>query len=107
MHFSFNRNKKLFFEGKKHGEDDEDERDDMIPSEGLRFEDGDHDDGKNGQRNGFLYDFQLDKVERASVLHGTDTVGGNHEGILKQCDAPRHQYDEKKRPVLWTGDDFK
>ena len=83
MHFSFNRNKKLLFESKKHGEDNEDEWDDMIPSEGLGFEDCDYDDGKYGQRDGFLYDFQLDKVERASVLHSTDAVGRNHKGILE------------------------
>jgi hypothetical protein len=49
MHFSFNRNKKLLFEGKKHSEDDEDKRNDMIPTEGFGFEDGDHDDSEHGQ----------------------------------------------------------
>ena len=100
MHFSFIRNKKLFFESKKHGKDNEDERDDMIPSEGLGFENGNHDDGEDSQRNSFLDDFQLDKIERASVLHGTDKVGGNHELVFEQIYTPRHQYDEKKRPVL-------
>ena len=100
MHFSFFRNKKLFFEGKKHGEDDEKEGDDVVPSESLRFEDRNHDDGEHRQRDGFLYDFQLNEVEWASILHGTDTVGGNHEGILEQGDAPRHQDDKKKRPIL-------
>ena len=88
MHFSFRCNKKLLFEGKKHREDDEEESDDMVPSEGLGLEDRDHDDGKDGQRDGFLYDFQLDKVERSTVLHGTDAVGGNHEGIFEQGDSP-------------------
>ena len=83
MHFSFCRNKKLFFEGKKYGKDDEKEGDDMVPSESLCFEDGDYNDGEHRQRNGFLYDFQLDKVERASVLHGTDAVGRNHKGIFE------------------------
>ena len=46
MHFSVLRNKKLFFEGEKHGEDDENEWNDMVPTEGLGFEDRDHDNGK-------------------------------------------------------------
>ena len=79
----------------------------MVPSEGLGLEDRDHDDGEDGQRDGFLYDFQLDKVERSTVLHGTDAVGGDHEGILEQGDSPRHQDDEKERPVLGTGHDLK
>ena len=83
MHFSFFRNKKSLFESEKHGEDDEDERDDVVPTEGLGLENGDHDDGEHGQGDGFLYDFQLDKVERASVLHRSDAVGGYHEGILE------------------------
>ena len=72
----------------------------MVPPEGLGLEDRDYDDGKDGQRDGFLYDFQLDKVERPSVLHGADAVGRNHEGILEQGNAPRHQDHKKQWPVL-------
>ena len=57
MHFLVLRNKKLLFESKKHSEDDEKEWDDMVPSESLRLEDSDDDDGEHRQRNGFLYDF--------------------------------------------------
>ena len=71
----------------------------MVPPEGLRLEHRNYDNGENGQRDGFLYDFQLDKIEWASVLHGTNTVGGNHEGILEQGDTPRHQDDENERPA--------
>ena len=106
MQFSIRRNKKLFFEGKKHGEDDKEEWNDVIPAESLCFEDGNHDDGENGQRNGFLYDFQLDKIEWASILHCAHAVGGNHERILEQGDAPWHEDDQKERPILWWRDDF-
>ena len=78
----------------------------MVPSEGLRLEHRNHDNGENGQRDGFLYDFQLDKIEWTSVLHGANTVGGNHEGILEQGDTPRHKDDENEWPVFGTGDDF-
>ena len=55
----------------------------MVPTEGLGFENGDDDNGEHRQRDGFLDDFQLNKVEWASVLHGTDAVGWYHEGILE------------------------
>ena len=100
MHFSDYVNTFLFFEGKKHGEDDEKEGDDVVPSESLRFEDRNHDDSEHRQRDSFLYDFQLNEVEWASILHGADAVGRNHEGILEQSDSPRHQNDKKERPVL-------
>ena len=100
MHFSVCRNKKLLFEREKHGEDDEEEGKDMVPTESFGLENRDDDDGEHGQRDGFLYDFQLDKVEWATVLHGTDAVGRNHERILEQRDAPRHEDDQKERPIL-------
>ena len=106
MHFYVFRNKNLLFERKKHGEYDKQEWNDVVPTESFRLKHRDHDDGKHGQRDGFLYDFQLDKIEWASVLHGSNTVGGNHEGILEQGDTPRHQDDENERPVFGTGDDF-
>ena len=67
----------------------------MVPTEGLRLEHRDYDNGEHGQRNGFLDDFQLNKVEWTSVLHRADAVGWNHEGILEQGNAPRHQNDQK------------
>ena len=106
MHFSFNRNKKLLFEGKKHSKDNKDKWKDVVPTEGLCLEHRDDDDSEHRQRNGFLDDFQLNKVERASVLHGSDAIGWNHEGILEQGDAPRHKDDKKKRPVFRWRDDF-
>ena len=83
MHFYIFRNKNLLFKSKKHGEDDEQERNDMVPTEGFGLEHCDNDNGKHGQWNGFLNDFQLDKIEWTSVLHSTDAVGGDHEGILE------------------------
>ena len=67
MHFSFCRNKKSLFKGKKDRKHNEDEGNEMVPSEGLGLEHGNHDDGEYNQGNGLLNDFQLDKVERASV----------------------------------------
>ena len=106
MHFSFNRNKKLLFEGKKHSEDNKDKWKDVVPTEGLCLEHRDDDDSEHGQWNGFLDDFQLNKVEWASVLHGSDAVGWNHKRIFEQGDAPRHQDDQKQWPVFRRGNDF-
>ena len=106
MYFSVCRKKNLFFEGKKHGENDENEGKDMVPAESFGLENRNHDDGEHGQRNGFLYDFQLDKIERAAVLDGTHTVGRNHKRVFEQGDAPRHEDDQIQGPVLGCGDDF-
>ena len=57
MHFYVFRNKKLLFERKKHGKDDENEWNDMVPTEGFRLEHRDYNDGEDSQRNGFLNDF--------------------------------------------------
>ena len=100
MHFLFASTKFLLFERKIYSKYDEKERNEVVPMEGFGLEDGDDDDGKDGQRDGFLYDFQLNKVERSSVDFRTDAVGGNHEAVLNQCDAPRKQDEQNERPVL-------
>ena len=63
-------------------------------------EHGDDNGGENNQRDGFLDDFQLDQVERASVDYRAYAVGGDHEKVLNQRDAPRQQDDENQWPVL-------
>ena len=93
MYFSFCRNKKSLFEGKKDRKHNEDEGNEVVPSEGLGLEHGDHDDGEHGERDGFLDDFQLDEIERAAVDGRADAVGWNHKRIFEQGDAPRHKDD--------------
>ncbi len=96
----------LLFESEKHGKDDENERNDVVPSEGFGLEDSDDDGCEHGERNGFLNDFQLDEVERAAVDGRADAVGRNHERILEQGNAPRQEDDQKERPVLCRGMEF-
>ena len=79
MHFSFCRNNKSLFKGKKDCKYNEDERNEVVPAEGLGLEHGDHDDGEHGERDGFLDDFQLDKVERTTIYGCAYAVGGNHK----------------------------
>ena len=79
MQFYVSRNKNLLFEGKIDRRDDEEERNDVVPAESLGLENGDDDDGKDDQRDGFLYDFQLDKAERPPIDGRAHAIGGNHE----------------------------
>lgn len=72
----------------------------MVPAECLRLEHRDDNDGEDRQRDSFLNDFQLNKVERTAIDGGADAVGRNHEGILEKGDAPRDQNDENQWPVL-------
>ena len=78
----------------------------MVPTESLCLENGDDNDGEHSQGNGFLYDFQLDKVEGTAIGGRANAVGRDHEGILEQGDAPRHQDDQEKRPVFRRGDNL-
>ncbi len=89
MQISFGRNKKkLLFEGKKHGKHDKYEWNDVVPTECFSLENRDDDGGEHGEWHGFLYDFQLDKVEWSPVDGCTDAVGRNHEWVLEQRDTP-------------------
>lgn len=55
-------------------------------------------DGKNGQRDALLNDFELNQVEWASIADKTNAVCGNHEAIFKQSDAPGKKYDGVNGP---------
>ena len=79
----------------------------MVPAEGLGLEDGDDDDGEHDEGDGFLDDFQLDEVEGSAVDDRADAVGGDHEEILDQGNAPRQQDDEDERPVFGRWDNLR
>ena len=97
----------LLFKCKKYGEDNKDERNDMVPTECLGLEHCNNDDGEHDERNGLLDDFQLDEVEGSAIYDRADAVGGDHEEILDQGDAPRQQDNEDERPVFGRWDNFR
>ena len=55
------------------------------------------DDGKDGQGDAFLNDFQLNEVERSAVALEAHSVGWNLAAVFKEGDAPR----ESNHPYEW------
>ena len=88
-----------FPEGEDDGQQDEAEADEVVPADGLAFEDGGHDDGEDRQRDALGKDFELHQREGASVDLAADAVGGNHKAVLEEGHAPRGEDDEYQRPI--------
>lgn len=65
--------------------------------ERLVFEEQEHEDREDGQREELLDDFELPHIERAAVADEPDAVGRHHETVLYQGDAPAEQDDQRKR----------
>ena len=89
-----------FHKGEEDGKDDEAEGYEVVPADGLAFEDGGHDDGEDHQRDALLYDFELHEGEGTTGDLRANAVGGNHEGVLKEGHAPREDNDGNERPVF-------
>ena len=70
----------------------------MIPMQGLALEEDSRKYGKDNQGDYLLDDLQLHQCERTSILHETDSVGGNLEKVLEKGDRPRksHYTNERK-----------
>ena len=51
----------LFFEHEVDGEDEEDEGDDVVGSEGFGFEEEEGEGGEDGEGDDFLDDFELEE----------------------------------------------
>ena len=89
-----------FHKGEEDGKDDEAEGYEVVPADGLAFEDGGHDDGEHHQRDALLYDLELHEGERTAGDLGADAVGRYHKGIFEEGHAPREDNDAYQRPVL-------
>ena len=57
------------------------------------------DDGKDGQGDAFLNDFQLNEVERSAVALEAHSVSWNLAAVFKEGDAPREGDDAQQRPM--------
>lgn len=68
----------------------------MVDGEGLILEEDQHEDGEDGQREELLDDLELPEVERSAVADEADAVGGHHEGILDQRDAPAEEDHQRQ-----------
>ena len=58
------------------------------------------DDGKDGQRDTFLYHLQLHQVEGTSVLDEAQTVGGHLAAVFEESNAPGEQNNPQQGPVI-------
>ena len=75
----------------------------MIPLQGLVPEQERHYHGKDRKGDDFLDHFQLDKVERAAVVHETQPVRRDLGAVLEKCDSPGKKDDQNQGP---SGRDF-
>ena len=71
----------------------------MVPMQMGALEHDVGNDAEDGQRDAFLDDFQLDEVERSSVLDESDAVGWHLTTILEESNHPREGYDADEWPV--------
>ena len=58
---------RLFQEDEENGEDETDEGDEMVPLERLSLEYEEDEEAEDGQRDHFLDNLELEKVERSPV----------------------------------------
>ena len=54
---------------------------------------------ENGQRDALLNDLQLDEIERSSVFHKAQSVGGYLTAIFEKGNHPREGDDTNEWPV--------
>ncbi len=71
----------------------------MVEREWLVLEEHQHEDGEDGQREELLDHLELPEVERTAVLNEADAVGGHHETVLDQRDAPTEENDHRQREL--------
>ena len=89
-----------FHESKEDGKDDEAEGYEVVPADGLAFEDGGYNDGEHYERDALLYDLELHEGEGSSGDLGADAVGRNHKGVFEEGHAPREDNNAYQRPVF-------
>lgn len=67
----------------------------MVDSEGLLFEEDEHENREDSQRNELLNHLELPKIEGSAVFDETDPVSRHHERVFDQSDAPTEQNDQR------------
>lgn len=83
----------LFFKNKIHSQYQKHKADQVIHPEAFVFEKKHSKQGKNRERDHFLYDFQLPQVERTAIFRIAHSVGRHLKDIFKKGDAPTDQND--------------
>ena len=62
---------------------------DVVPVEGLAFEEKGSDYGEDDERDDLLYYLELDKAEGTAVTYKPETIGRHLAHIFKQGNSPR------------------
>ena len=78
----------LFQEYEKHGEDQAEECNKMVPLQPLVLEKESNDDREYGKRYHFLYYLELHEVERPSVFFEAYPVGRDLCAVFEKCHTP-------------------
>ena len=92
------RNKLRFHEYEIDGSYQTESGSSMIPMQLFVLENQVGNQGEHHQRDALLNDFELHQIERATVIHKAETVGGHLTAIFQEGDAPREDNDAEKRP---------
>ena len=71
----------------------------MVVGEGLVLEDHEHEDSEDRKGDELLDDLELPEIERSAVTDEADRVGGHHEGVLNQRDAPTEKDHQRQRQL--------
>lgn len=81
------------------GHDEAEEGGDVVPVEGLAFEQDGDDDGEDNEGDDLLNDFQLHEAEGAAVAGEAETIGRNLGAIFKKRKPPGEEDDQNERPA--------
>ena len=76
------------------------ERHQIIPAEGLGLKQEQSQQCEDYQRDALLNNLQLKQREWASIAQKTDAVGGDGQAVLKEGYAPREGDDGNQGPAL-------
>jgi hypothetical protein len=89
----------LFHEYKIDSKNHADECREVVPVESLIAEEVGGEDGEHCQGDDFLNHLELHQREWTAIALESYAVGGYHEEIFKQGNAPREKDDQYQWPV--------
>ena len=89
----------ILLEDKIDGHDEADKGGEVVPVEALSLEQEADDDGEDGQRDYFLYHFQLHKRKGTAIADETNAVCGYGKAVFNEGNAPRESDDADEGPV--------
>jgi len=93
-------NDRLFFENKIDGPDQKGKPHQVVPPEGFCLKKHKGEGGKHHQGDYFLYHFQLDQGEGASIVFIAHTVGRDLKQVFKKGNAPADHNNGKEWEVF-------